>query len=159
MPEQELTASAADSKEVHTDIQQAPNVSHTDEVATTDDSSAVQCGEGTCDAGGDAAPARFDAGEATQYTAADFHPCKSDIVMMPDNLRLYPVERSSRGKSLNDPGVSLEGSTADEWPRWYGTEMADRSMGRMTQPLGRTSLSSCGIRHRWCASTKARSEV
>ena len=125
MPEQALTAPAADSKEAHTDIQQAPNVSHTDEVATTDDSSAVQCGEGTCDAGGDAAPARFGAGEATQYTASDFHPCKSDIVMMPDNLRLYPVERSSRGTSSNDLGVPLEGSTADEWPRWYGTEMAD----------------------------------
>ena len=74
MPEQALTASAADSKEAHTDIQQASNGSHTDEVTTTDDSSTVQCGEGSCDAGGDAAPARFDAGEAAQYTAADFHP-------------------------------------------------------------------------------------
>ena len=35
MPEQADAAHAADSKEAHTDIQQAPNVSHTDEVATT----------------------------------------------------------------------------------------------------------------------------
>ena len=42
MPEQADTAHAADSKEVHTDIHQAPNVSRTEEVATADDSSIVQ---------------------------------------------------------------------------------------------------------------------
>ena len=63
MPEQADAAHAADSKEAHTDIHQAPNVSHTGEVATADDSSVVQCGEGPCGAGGSAASARFDAGE------------------------------------------------------------------------------------------------
>ena len=39
MPEQADAAHAAGPKEAHTDIQQSPNVSHTDEVATADDSS------------------------------------------------------------------------------------------------------------------------
>ena len=79
--------------------------------------------------------------------------------MMPDILRLYPVERSSRGTSLNDPGVPLEGSTADEWPRWYGTEMADLHGPNGTTVRPNFSIISCGMRHRWFASTKARSEV
>ena len=124
MPEQADAAHAADSKEAHTDIHQAPNVSHTGEVATADDSSVVQCGEGPCGAGGSAASARFGAGEVVQYTAADFHPCKTDIVKMTGNLRLYPVGWSFCGGSSSDLEVLHEGSTADECPR-YGTEMAD----------------------------------
>ena len=77
MPEQADAAHAADSKEAHTDIHQAPSVSHTGEEATEDDSSVVQCGEGPCDAGGSAASARFDAGEVMQSTAANLHPCTS----------------------------------------------------------------------------------
>ena len=88
MPEQADAAHAADSKEAHTDIHQAPNVSHTGEVATADDdSSVVQCGEGPCEAGGSAASARFDAGEMMRSTAADLHLCKAYIVMMSDNLQ------------------------------------------------------------------------
>ena len=49
MPEQADAVHAADSKEAHTDIHQAPNVSHTGEVATADDSSVVQRGEGPCE--------------------------------------------------------------------------------------------------------------
>ena len=52
MPKQADAAHAADSKEAHTDIRQAPNVSHTDEVAAADDSSVVQCGKCSCNAGG-----------------------------------------------------------------------------------------------------------
>ena len=44
--EQADAANAADPKEAHTDIRQSPNGSRADEVATADDSSAVQCGEG-----------------------------------------------------------------------------------------------------------------
>ena len=66
MPEQADAARAADSKEAHTDIQQAPNDSHTDEVATVDDSSVVQCGEGPCDTESSAASARFYASEVMQ---------------------------------------------------------------------------------------------
>ena len=94
-------------------------------MATADDSSVVQCGEGPCDAEGSAASARSDAGEVMQNTAADFHPCKNDIVIMSDNLYLYPVGWFFCGRSSSDLGVLHEGSTADEWPRWYGTEMAD----------------------------------
>ena len=57
MPERADASHAADSKEAHTDIHQAPNVSHTGEetTATEDDSSVVQCGEGPCGAGGSCA--------------------------------------------------------------------------------------------------------
>ena len=80
MPEQAGAVHAADSKEAHTDIQQAPNVSHTDEVATADDSSVVLCGEPPpCGAGGSAASARFDAGKVMQPTAADFLSCKKGL--------------------------------------------------------------------------------
>ena len=82
MPEQADAAHAADSKEAHTDIHQAPNVSHTCEEATADDSSVVQCGEGLCGAGSSAASARFGAGEVMQSTAADLHPCKNAIVIL-----------------------------------------------------------------------------
>ena len=44
--------------------------------------------------------------------------------MVPDNLRLYLVGRSFCGGSSSDLEVLHEGSTADEWPRWHGTEMA-----------------------------------
>ena len=125
MPEQADAAHAADSKEAHTDIQQSPSGSRADEVATADDSSAVQCGEGPCDAESSDASARFDAGEAMQNTAADLHPCKTFIVMMSENLRLYSVGWSLCGGSSNDLEVLHEGSTADEWPRWCGTEMTD----------------------------------
>ena len=60
-----------------------------------------------------------------QNTAADLHPCKNDIVMMSENLRLYSVGWSLCGGSSSDLEVLHEGSTADEWPRWCGTEMAD----------------------------------
>ena len=133
MPEQADAAHAADSKEAHTDIQQSPSGSRADEVATADDSSAVQCGEGPCDAESSDASARFDAGEAMQNTAADLHPCKTyivhpfktHIVMMSENLRLYSVGWSLCGGSSNDLEVLHEGSTADEWPRWCGTKMMD----------------------------------
>ena len=92
-----------------------PNVSRTGDVATADDSSAVQCGEGPCDAESSDASARFDAGEVMQNTAADFHPCKTHIVMVSDKLRLYPMRRSFCGGSSSDPEVPHEGSTADEW--------------------------------------------
>ena len=120
MPEQAGAANAADSKEAHTDIHQAPNVSHIGEVATADGSSVVQCGEGPCGAGGSAASARFRAGEVMRSTAADLHPCKTYIVMMPDNLCLYPMERSFCGGSSSDLEVLHEGSAAAEWPCWYG---------------------------------------
>ena len=45
--------------------------------------------------------------------------------MMPGNLCLYPMGRSFCGGSSSDLEVLHEGSTADEWPCWYGTEMAD----------------------------------
>ena len=125
MPEQADAAHAADSKEAHTDIHQAPNGSHTGEEATADDSSVEQCGEGPCGAGGSAASARFDAGEVMQSTAADPHPCKTFSMMMSDNLCLYPMGRSFCGGSSSDLEVLHEGSTVDEWPCWYGTEMAD----------------------------------
>ena len=156
--EQADAANAADSKEAHTDIQQSPNVSRADEVATADDSPAVQCGEGPCDAESSDASARLDAGEVMQNTAADLHLCKTDIVTMSENLRLYSVGWSLCGGSSSDLEVLHEGSTADEWPRWCGTEW-QTSIGRMAQPFGRTSLSSCGMRHRWRAQTKARSVV
>ena len=123
--EQADAALAAGPKEAHTDIQQSPNVSRADEVATADDSSVVQCGEGPCDAESSDASARFDADEVMQNTAADLHPCKTDIVMMSENLRLHPMGRSFCGGSSSDLEVLHEGSTADEWPRWHGTEMAD----------------------------------
>ena len=116
MPEQADAAHAADSKEAHTDIHQAPSVSHTDEVATSDDSSVAQRGEGPCDAESSAASARFDAGEVIQNTAAAFQPCKTYIVMMSDNLCLYPMGRSFCGGSSSDLEVLHEGSTAGEWP-------------------------------------------
>ena len=88
LPEQADAAYAADSKEAHTGIHQAPNASHTGELATADDSSVVQCGEPPCGAGGSTASARFGAGEVMQYTASDFHPFKIGIVMMPGDLYL-----------------------------------------------------------------------
>jgi hypothetical protein len=130
--EQADAAHAAGPKEAQTDIQQSPNVSHTDEVVTADDSSAVQRGEAPCDAESSDASAGFDAGEVMHNTAADLHPfkthihpCKTLIVMVSENLRLYSVGWSLCGGSSNDLEVLHEGSTADEWPRWCGTEMAD----------------------------------
>ena len=125
MPEQADAAHAADSEEAHTDIHRAPNVSHTGEEAKADDSPVVQCGEGPCDAGGSAASACSGTGEVMQSTAVDLYPFKTYIVMMPDNLRPHPMGRSFRGGASSDLEVLHEGSTADEWPRWYGTEMAD----------------------------------
>ena len=58
-------------------------------------------------------------------TAAGLHPCKTYIAMMSDNLCLYPMGRSFCGGSSSDLEVLHEGSTAHEWPRWHGTEMAD----------------------------------
>ena len=58
-------------------------------------------------------------------TAADLHPSKTYIVMMPDNLCLRPMGWSLCGGSSSDLEVQHEGSTADEWPRWCGKEMAD----------------------------------
>ena len=49
----------------------------------------------------------------------------NDIVMMPDNLRLYPAGWSFSGGPSSDLEVLHEGSAAGEWTRWYGTEMAD----------------------------------
>ena len=124
--EQADAALAAGPKEAHTVIiQQSPNVSHTDEVVTADDSSAVQRGEPPCDAESSDASAWFDAGEVMHNTAAALHPCKRDIVMVSENLRLYSVGWSLCGGSSNDLEVLHEGSTADEWPRWCDTEMAD----------------------------------
>ena len=125
MLEQVDAALAADPKEAHTDIQQSPNVSRTDEVATAGDSSDVKCGEGPCAAESSDASARFDAGEVMQNTSADLHPFKTCIVMMPENLCPRSVGWSLCGESPNDLEVLHEGSTADEWPRWCGTVMAD----------------------------------
>ena len=86
MPEQADAAHAADSKEAHTDIHQALNVSHTGEEVKTNDSPVVQCGEGPCGAGGSAASARFDAGEVMRSTAADLHPCKKDRQPTPSHF-------------------------------------------------------------------------
>ena len=149
MPEQADATHASDSKEAHTDIQQAPNVSHTDEVATADDLSVVQCEEGPCDAGGNAASARFDAGEVMQDTAADFHPCKTYIVMMSDN----PASIQWGGPSAVGHRATWKVYTRVLQRTNGPAGMARKwqtSMGRMAQqPFGRTSLSSCGMRHRW----------
>ena len=123
--EQADAANAADPKEAHTDIRQSPNGSRADEVATADDSSAVQCGEGPCGAASSDASARFGAGEVMQHTADDLPPFKTYIVMMSENLRLFSVGWSLCGGSSNELEVLHEGSTADEWPRWCGTVMAD----------------------------------
>ena len=150
MPEQADAAHAADSKEAHTDIHQAPNVSHTGEVATTDDSSSVvQCGEGPCDAGGSAASARSDAGEVVRSTAADLHPRKNGIVLMSGNLCLYSTGRSVCGlwRVIERPGSAARGIYSGRMALlvWHGNgrppwvEWHNRSAGLIHH------LEACGI--------------
>ena len=139
MLEQADAAHAADSKKAHTDIHQAPNVSHTGEVATADDSSVVQCGEGPCDAGGSAASARSDAGEVVRSTAADLHPRKNGIVLMSGNRCLYSTGRSVCGlwRVIERPGSATRGFHSGRaaplaWhgngrPLWVESERHNRS--------------------------------